>query len=738
MITRQRKQSLPQNTFNFHMIMKFAIVPAIFLLSLALTAEKRRLLHETAVASAVGMLIVRIGNATFASLALLAALTLFLYTVIRYSEVPLIAKRERVASIGAVMVIVTMFTLIVSRSGKGVERYQLDMERDFPSARALKLVSPAVPCSMSDPTCNPQETLSVAAAAIFKNSQDISDQYRQRINAITSQLSEAVKTSSIIQSHDFEDYGILNRLLDGLAPTSRYANKVAKELAAHQQYLNWKLGLIKEHFDFAGYQKLIRKDREAYGLECSQKKWQEAYLSLKELGEANSHFHKKLIEAKEYAGSSKNTLLVLKYGMWALAILVVIVLQPTLRELAPQAPWHCFPVFVLLTGTGLCLLTDLSLNYLARNRFLMLGTASNLLMSFLLLLVVCWLAGRSWFQRLMTAWITHQTRALLFSFLFMIFILFVIIYLVATEGVSRLTAKAYITSELFKALFLFTLSWFATVRSEYISKILSQIGGIAGVRSYLKNWEWIRENLIGFFFLTFITGLGFLLFHDFGPLLVVLVVFAIFIYLVMGATSLAGICFLGGIAVTIVYLSRDWLASVSASATRIFSRLYEFLTPFAFGTGEIGKLIWLRRAGGMLGFGMGKIPYFGYIADPKERIVTPAQIQSDYTVTHLFAQFGSIGATLGLLLYFFWLHTLLKNAATDLNSSISSHDRFLAWIMIFGLIMMEIQALITVCGNLVLMPLTGITLPLVSFGGWSLLLSTFVLALCYSVNKCNE
>lgn len=693
--------------------MSTVIIVAIFLFSLAVTRQKLGLLKNTGVMSAVAILITMFVPATVASFALLAILAVFIFITIRYADThQLAAARERVSTIVVLMVVATMFTLVVYRSDEGLKRYQLDIEQVIPSSSPLKLQSPDRLCTDIDPSCNPKEPgglrlfkpdpekLAQSALTIFKNSEQIASQYLAHINSLT--------------------------------------NKLSGGITGRQNYLQWKLDLVKEHFDFAGYQKLIGKARGAYDSAYAQGQWREAYFALHELSDANLKFHNTMMKSREYSGNARNSMLLMTRGMWGLAILVLIVLMPTLRELAPHAPWHCFPMYVLLTGTGFCLVTDLSLNYLAQNRFLALGMANNLVMSFLFLVVICWLAGRPFFRRLINSWITHQTRSFLFSILFLVFILLVVAYLYATGGFSRITTKAYITSELFKGLFLVTIAWFATIRGEYIARVIS----FTGIRSYRKtrewikenlSWEWIKENLIGFLLLIVISGAGFLLFKDFGPLLVVLTVFSFLIYLLMGGGSLVIIASLGGALATFLYLLRVPFSRVSGFS-HIYARFYEFISPYAFGSGEISKLIWLRKAGGLFGFGMGKIPFFGYNANPQRPIiVTPAQMQSDYTVTQLYAQFGYIAATVGLIVYFIWLHTLLRNAAAGLKNSIACQDRFLAWVMVLGLVMMEVQALITITGNFGLFPLSGITLPFVSFGGWSLMLCTLILALCYTV-----
>ena len=113
----------------------------------------------------------------------------------------------------------------------------------------------------------------------------------------------------------------------------------------------------------------------------------------------------------------------------------------------------------------------------------------------------------------------------------------------------------------------------------------------------------------------------------------------------------------------------------------------------------------------------------------------PAQTQSDYSFSALRAVAGSAGAFALLGLYLLWIASLAVRQAARSPGSLAqaaapaAARAWLAWLCVCWAVLVLVQTLVTVAGNLGVLPLTGVTWPFVSYGLWSLLHHTLVLGL---------
>lgn len=103
------------------------------------------------------------------------------------------------------------------------------------------------------------------------------------------------------------------------------------------------------------------------------------------------------------------------------------------------------------------------------------------------------------------------------------------------------------------------------------------------------------------------------------------------------------------------------------------------------------------------------------------------EAESDFIFAATAEQLGFLGAglTLGI---FIWMVTRTLNSARET-------ERFGQTIIIGLVSFMILQLTVNVGMNLGLLPVTGITFPLVSFGGSSLISCLFLLGLVFSINK---
>ncbi|TAL12247.1 MAG: FtsW/RodA/SpoVE family cell cycle protein [Chloroflexota bacterium] len=202
---------------------------------------------------------------------------------------------------------------------------------------------------------------------------------------------------------------------------------------------------------------------------------------------------------------------------------------------------------------------------------------------------------------------------------------------------------------------------------------------------------------------------------DLGAALLFFVVFLLLLYV---ATARASFVILGLIALlvggTILY---QLLPHVRV-------RVDIWLDPFATASGNGYQVVQALHAfarGGLLGTGLGAgLPVVGGV------LPIPA-LHTDFPFAALGEELGLIGI-LGILgLYLVVIERGLRIAA-------SAADDFRA-ILAAGLsLIVGVQAFIIAAGNLKLIPLTGITLPFISYGGSSLLASGVVIGLLLALS----
>lgn len=146
------------------------------------------------------------------------------------------------------------------------------------------------------------------------------------------------------------------------------------------------------------------------------------------------------------------------------------------------------------------------------------------------------------------------------------------------------------------------------------------------------------------------------------------------------------------------------------SAPYRISRITAFLNPWEDPLGDGFQIIQSLYAigpGGLMGVGFGEsLQKYFYLPEP----------QTDFIFAILGEELGFIGGTLiiGLFFFLFWRGVKVALETTDL------FGRFLALGIV---IMLTLQAMINISVVIGLIPVTGITLPFLSYGGSSLTLT---------------
>jgi cell division protein FtsW (lipid II flippase) len=203
--------------------------------------------------------------------------------------------------------------------------------------------------------------------------------------------------------------------------------------------------------------------------------------------------------------------------------------------------------------------------------------------------------------------------------------------------------------------------------------------------------------------------------RDLGAALLFFAVFLALLYVATGRPSYV----LGGLALFLIG-SVVLYTLFGHVQTRVDNWLDPFADPLGAGYQTIQALYAFAR-GGFIGVGLGAgLPTIG------GRIPIPA-VHTDYPLAALGEELGLIGLLAILGLFLVVVQRGLRIAA-------AAHDDFRA-ILAAGLaLVVGVQAFIIAAGNLKLIPLTGITLPLISYGGSSLLANALVVGLLLALS----
>ncbi|MHB8399780.1 MAG: FtsW/RodA/SpoVE family cell cycle protein [Candidatus Limnocylindrales bacterium] len=203
--------------------------------------------------------------------------------------------------------------------------------------------------------------------------------------------------------------------------------------------------------------------------------------------------------------------------------------------------------------------------------------------------------------------------------------------------------------------------------------------------------------------------------RDLGAALLFFAVFLLLLYVATGRLSAVAI----GLVLFIV-----GAAVLYRLVPTVQERVDIWLNPFADPTGAGYQIVQALHAfarGGIVGTGLGAgLPLIG------GQLPIPA-VETDFPFAALGEELGLAGILAILGLYFVVIERGLRIAA-------AAPDEFRA-ILAAGLsLVIGVQAFIIAAGNLKLIPLTGITLPFISYGGSSLLANAIVIGLLLAVS----
>ncbi len=197
-----------------------------------------------------------------------------------------------------------------------------------------------------------------------------------------------------------------------------------------------------------------------------------------------------------------------------------------------------------------------------------------------------------------------------------------------------------------------------------------------------------------------------------------LLFFAVFLALVYAATGRLSLVVIGSI---LFFAGSALMANLF---DHVRARVDIWLDPFVdpLGTGyQVVQSLHAFARGGLLGTGLGEgLPMVG------GRLPIP-EVHTDFPLAALGEELGLVGVIAILGLFFVLIERGLRIGA-------AAADDFRA-ILATGLaLVVGVQAFIIAAGNLKVLPLTGVTLPFISYGGSSLLVNAIVVGLLLALS----
>ena len=263
-------------------------------------------------------------------------------------------------------------------------------------------------------------------------------------------------------------------------------------------------------------------------------------------------------------------------------------------------------------------------------------------------------------------------------------------------------------------------SWFGIGPFGIQPSEFAKIGLIIYVSKYLSNNQKEIRNIVkGIFPLLGIISIFFVLIMlepDFGTAMVIVL-------------TLVGIIFISGVKlsffVKIGLFGLLGVVGLIIAAPYRMARILSFLNPWTdpLGSGyQIIQSLYAIGPGGLLGQ--------GFLKSRQKNFYLP-EPQTDFIFSIISEEFGLLGVLIVTALFAIIFYKSLKISleCSDL------FGKYLSFGLAFGLI---IQALLNLMGVVGIIPVTGVTLPFLSYGGSSLLVSMASIGIILNISKNNN
>lgn len=264
-----------------------------------------------------------------------------------------------------------------------------------------------------------------------------------------------------------------------------------------------------------------------------------------------------------------------------------------------------------------------------------------------------------------------------------------------------------------------SLRWLALGPVNFQVSELVKLGVIFYIAGYLvRHQADIRQTLTRFLTpmaIVAILGGLLLLQPDFGATVVIFV-------------TAAGLLFVAGlplrIFVLLLLVAGLALAALSIASPYRLERLTTFLHPWAyqFDSGyQLTQSLIAFGQGGWTGVGLG---------DSIQKLLYLPEAHTDFIYAVLTEELGFVGGFILILLFAIMIYRLLFIA-----KRVYAQGRLFSAFCVFGFAFwMSAQVLISLGVNMGALPTKGLTLPFISYGGSSLLVNCFMIALAFRVD----
>jgi len=376
------------------------------------------------------------------------------------------------------------------------------------------------------------------------------------------------------------------------------------------------------------------------------------------------------------------------------------------------------PFFVLFLSIGWLLIVDLSLNFNISHRFLLVESFYAINWSFILLAItplfmpiILYYANK--FSGFIFTPINNP-----YKFKALIIALLTLIGLVIFSKLDKHVQSK--SGEILKVILVFLFSWFLMIRGNFL------------LLNRLDNPKLAFKRIMPI--------LGFLVFcliyalisKDFGPLLLTLICAIFWIIPIMVSSAKFLSVNISILLIFALFFIIIILGKYNIAPNIIVERVNIITNPFNAVNDDVARLLWFQQESPLAGFGLGYVPWCGYADDIRCIRGLPLQLQSDYTFTGLIGLYG-IFAMLIVLAMIFWVWRIISNyyqyPIKPLNMISSGYEKYKAFqiciAMTFGTLVI-VQLCISASGNLAWVPLTGITMPFISFGSTALMTYSFI------------
>lgn len=152
-------------------------------------------------------------------------------------------------------------------------------------------------------------------------------------------------------------------------------------------------------------------------------------------------------------------------------------------------------------------------------------------------------------------------------------------------------------------------------------------------------------------------------------------------------------------------------------------RIISFLSPWIDPKGISWQIIQSKIA-----IGSGQLIGKGFLSGTQKRLEFLPERHTDFIFSCIGEEFGFIGITITILLYLFLFYKLL-------SLSWVAKNRFSSLVVIGFFIWFSYQTFINMGMTIGILPITGVPLPFISYGGSSLLAGFIAIGICLSISK---